>query len=115
MQLRTADLPPQVVAQECGGSWVQLTVERRRQSAAVADVFITSAAGQMLSALGRVVLAFTSATQANATTTLVAQHREARHYTTISQFLLMPDPWSVEVIMRRANGVTVNCMISVAL
>jgi hypothetical protein len=115
MQLRTPDLSPQVLAQECGGLRVQLTVERRRQSAAVADVLITDAAGQMLSDLSRVVLAFTRTTQANATTTLVAQHREAGHYTTLSEFLLMPDPWTVEVIMRRANGVTVNCMFSVAL
>ena len=115
MQLRTPDLSPQVVAQECGGLRVQLTVERRRQSAAVADVLITDAAGQILPDLSRVVLAFTRTTQANATTTLVAQHREAGHYTTISQFLLMADSWTVEVIMRRANGVTVNCMFSVAL
>jgi len=27
----------------------------------------------------------------------------------------MSDSWTVEVIMRRANGVTVNCMFSVAL
>jgi len=50
------DLSPQVVAQECGGLRVQLTVERRRQSAAVADVLITDAAGQILPDLSRVVL-----------------------------------------------------------
>jgi len=56
MQLRTPDLSPQVVAQECGGLRVQLTVERRRQSAAFADVLITDAAGQILPDLSRVVL-----------------------------------------------------------
>jgi hypothetical protein len=48
-QLRTLEPPPQVLTQECGGLRVQLTLDRRRQSASVADLFVTDAAGHILS------------------------------------------------------------------
>ena len=41
VQTRAPDPPPQVLTQECGGLRVQLTLVRRRQSALVADVFVT--------------------------------------------------------------------------
>ena len=58
----------------------------------------------MLSDISRVVLAFTRKSQANTTTTLVARLREGGHYATISDFPLTSDPWTVEVTVRRANG-----------
>ena len=114
LQLRTPVLPPppQVVAQECQGLQVQLTVERRPQGAKVVDVFITNAADHTLANMSRVVLAFTRHTQANTTTTLVARRTEAGHYTIMSEFLLLPDPWTVEVIMRRADGVPAHCLFT---
>ena len=104
LQLRAPDPHPQVLTQECGGLRVQLTLDRRRQSAPVADVFVTDAAGQMPSDISRIVLALTQKTQANTTTTLVAGLREAGHYAPMSKFLLTPGPWTVEVTVRRANG-----------
>jgi hypothetical protein len=84
-QLRTLEPPsPQVLTQECGGVRVQLTLDRTRQSASVADVFVTDAAGHVLSDLSRVVLAFTRKTQAHITTTLVAQLRAAGYYEPLS-------------------------------
>ena len=91
---------------------VQLTLDRRRQSALVADVFVTDAANQMLSDISRVVLAFTRKTQANTATTLVAGLREAGHYAPMSEFPLTPDPWTVDVTVRRAKGVAVSCLFS---
>jgi hypothetical protein len=109
---RAPDPPPQVLTQTCGGLRVQLTLDRKRQSALVTDVFITDAAGQILSDISRVVLAFTRKTQANTTTTLVARLRESGHYTPISEFPLTPGSWTVEVIVRRDNGMAVRCSFS---
>jgi hypothetical protein len=100
------------LTQECGGLRVQLTLGRRRQSASIADVFITDVAGQMPSDISRVVLAFTRKTQENTTTTLVAGLREAGHYAPTSEFPLTPDPWAVGVMVRRANGTVVSCLFS---
>src|SRR5262245_15924720 len=93
--LRAPDPPQQVLIQTCGELRVQLTLDRRRQSALVTDVFITDATGQMLSDISRVVLAFTQRTQANTTTTLVAGLRETGHYAPISEFPLTTGPWIV--------------------
>jgi hypothetical protein len=112
LQPRALDPLPQVLTQECGGLRVQLTLDRRRQSASVADVFVTDAAGHMLADIGRVVLAFTRQSQASTTTTLVARLREAGHYAPMSEFPLTPGPWTVEVIVRRANGTAVSCPFS---
>ena len=114
LQLRTPVLPPppQVVAQECEGLRVQLTVERRLQGAQIVDVFITNAADYTLANMSRVVLAFTRHTQAHTTTTLVARRTEAGHYTMMSEFLLLPDSWTVEVSMRRADGVPAHCLFT---
>lgn len=112
LQLRAPDPPPQVLTQECGGLRVRLTLDRRRQSALITDVFVTDAADQMLSDISRVVLAFIRKTQANTTTTLVASLREAGHYVPTSEFPLTPDPWTVGVIVRRANGIAVSCLFS---
>jgi hypothetical protein len=101
-----------VLTQESGELRVQLTLERRRQSTLVADVFVTNTAGQMLSDISRVILAFTRRTQANTTTTLVAELRERGHYTPMSEFPLTTGPWIVEVIVRRDNGIAVNCVFS---
>lgn len=110
--LRVPDPPPQILTQECGGLRIQLTLNRRRQNAWVADIFVTDAANQMPSDISRVVLAFTRRTQANATTTLVAQLREAGHYVPMSDFLLTPGPWTIEVIVRRTSGTAVSCLYS---
>lgn len=104
--------PPQVLTQECGGLRVQVTLGRRYQSAFVADVFITDAAGQMPSGISRIVLAFTRRTQVDTTTTLVARLRESGHYTPISEFPLTPGSWIVEVIVRRDDGMAVRCLFS---
>jgi len=112
VQTRAPDPPPQVLTQECGGLRVQLTLNRRRQSALVADVFVTDAANQMPSDIGRVVLAFTRKTQVNTTTTLVAHPKEAGHYELMSDFPLTPDPWIVEVSVRRTNDIAVSCLFS---
>ena len=112
-QLRTPEPPsPQVLTQECGEVRVQLTLDRKRQSASVVDVSVTDADGHMLSDLSRVVLAFTRKTQANITTTLVARLREAEHYTPMSEFPLTPGSWTIEVIVRRASGSAVSCPFS---
>jgi len=76
------------------------------------DVFITNAADHTLANMSRVVLAFTRHTQANTTTTLVARRTEDGHYTMMSEFLLLPDPWTVEVIMRQADGVPAHCLFT---
>jgi len=111
-QIRAPEPLPQVPTQECGGLRAQLTLDRRRQSAVVADVLITEAAGHMLSDISRVVLAFTRKTQASTTTTLVAQLREAGHYAPMSEFFLTPGSWIIEVIVRRADGAAVSCLFS---
>jgi hypothetical protein len=108
-QLRTPEPRPQMLTQECGGVRVQLMLDRKRQSASVTDVFVTDAAGQMLSDTSRVVLTFTRKTQANIITTLVARLREAGHYAPMSEFPLTPGLWTIEVIVRRANGMAVSC------
>ena len=72
----------------------------------------SSAADYTLANMSRVVLAFTRNTQANTTTTLVARRTEAGHYTMMSEFLLPSDSWTVEVIMRRADGVPAHCMFT---
>jgi hypothetical protein len=79
------------------------------------DVFITNATDDTLANMSRVVLAFTRNTQANTTTTLVARRTEAGHYTMMSEFLLLPDSWTVEVSMRRAKDITVNCVFTFAV
>lgn len=66
----------------------------------------------MLSDISRVVLAFTRKTQANTTTTLVAWLRESGHYVPMSEFPLTPDPWTVEVTVRRTNDIAVSCLFS---
>jgi hypothetical protein len=112
VHLRAPTPPAQVLTQECSGLKVQVTLDRGHQSAFVADVFISDAAGQMPSGISRVVLAFTRRTQANTTTTLVAQLREAGHYAPISEFPLTPDPWAVDVIIRRGDGPAARCLFS---
>ena len=110
-----APSPPEVLTQECGGLRVQLMLERKRQSASITDVFITGAAEPMPSEINRVVLAFTRQTQAHTTTTLIARLTEAGHYAPINEFLLTPDPWLIEVIVRRVNGNAVNCQFAFTL
>ena len=112
VQTRAPDPPPQVLTRECGGLRMQLTLVQGRRIALVADVFVTDAAGQIPSDISRVVLAFTRKSQENTTTTLVALLREGGHYATVSDFPLTPDPWTVEVTARRANGMAVSCLFS---
>jgi hypothetical protein len=104
--------PPQILTQECGGLRVQVTLERRRQGVLVADVFITETDSQIPSDISRVVLAFTRKAQANTTTTIVAELRETGHYAPLSEFSLTPDPWTVEVTVRRVNSPAVSCLFS---
>ena len=110
--LRAPEPPRQILTQECGGLRVQLTLDRRRQSALVADVVITDAAGQIPSDISRVVLAFTRKIRVDTTTTLVAQPREAGQYVPMSEFPLTPDPWTVEVIVRQTKSSAVSCLFS---
>ena len=115
LPLRAPNLPPQILTQECDGLRVQLTLDRGHQSALVADVFVSDVAGQILSDLSRVVLAFTRKTQVDTTTTLVAQLREAGHYVPVSAFPLTSDPWTVEVILRRTNSSAASCFFALDL
>jgi hypothetical protein len=107
-----SELPLQVLTQECGGVRVQLALDRTRHSASVADVFVTDAAGHMLSDISRVVLAFTRKTQMSITTTLVARLKEDGHCALTSEFPLTPGPWIIEVFVRRVSGSAVSCPFS---